>query len=130
MGGRRRRLRATFKDVGNWKLVGYGERQAVNSFVQGSAADVVERVMVVVEREFPEFALLAQVHDELVWEHEPEVYDQGALDRLQLACESEHRFHLDVPLGFEPHYCSDWGQKKTGGIDFDEVFSEVLDDGE
>ncbi|XP_037077790.1 DNA polymerase nu-like [Pollicipes pollicipes] len=44
------------------------ERQAVNFRVQGSAADVCKLVMLAVSRAAPDVPLLAQLHDELLWE--------------------------------------------------------------
>ena len=47
---------------------GQAERQAVNFVIQGSAADICKLVMVAVAEAAPEVPLLAQLHDELLWE--------------------------------------------------------------
>ena len=44
------------------------ERQAVNFVIQGSAADLCKLVMVAVTGAAPDVPLLAQLHDELLWE--------------------------------------------------------------
>ena len=69
LSGRRRRLKGQFRDTADWKAVSYGERQAVNAIIQGSAADIINRTMVRLD-DAVGLSLLAQVHDELVWEYE------------------------------------------------------------
>jgi DNA polymerase I-like protein with 3'-5' exonuclease and polymerase domains len=63
--GRKRRLPALFsRDYGSR---GYAERQAVNSLIQGSAADIIKLAMVRLhERLEPDMKLILSVHDELV----------------------------------------------------------------
>jgi DNA polymerase I-like protein with 3'-5' exonuclease and polymerase domains len=124
IGGRHRRLKAAFEDRRNWKNVGYGERQAVNAIIQGSAGDVVRRAMVVIVRDLSEwFRLLAQVHDELVFEHFARtVMERLALDdgrhspfnQLRDAAEMGHGYSLTVPLVFEPHFGTSWFSAKEG----------------
>lgn len=126
IGGTRRRLRSAFKDTANWKLVGYGERQAVNAIIQGSAADIIRRVMVAMEAQFPELWLLAQVHDELVWEAWPQLLaeDEDTLAELQRAGETWHGFDLKVPLVFEPHAGLTWASAKGGDVELADLFEE------
>lgn len=108
IGGHRRRI-PDLHDT-NFKAIMYGERQAVNSIVQGSAADILRRVMLRVVRDFPELRLIAQVHDELLWEYdEPPTEDR--LQELQWACEHGHGFNLLVPLSFVPGICDTWKEK-------------------
>jgi DNA polymerase-1 len=120
IGGNRRRLRSAFKDTANWKLVGYGERQAVNAIIQGSAADIIRRVMVAMDKQFPELELLAQVHDELVWLVWRSLWNQEVADEMQRAAEKWHDFDLKVPLMFEPHAGDSWASAKSGA-EFDLV---------
>lgn len=128
IGGSRRRLRAAFKDTANWKLVQYGERQAVNAIIQGSAADIIRKVMVAVEPAFEELALLAQVHDELVWEVGDWHGDcTDMLAELQDAGQRWHNFPLVVPLVFEPHIGYTWAAAKEGE-DLAALFDEVEGD--
>lgn len=63
--GRKRRLPALFsQDFGSR---GYAERQAVNSLIQGSAADIIKLAMVRLHRALePDMRLILSVHDELV----------------------------------------------------------------
>jgi DNA polymerase I-like protein with 3'-5' exonuclease and polymerase domains len=118
--GHRRRLNVALKDR-NWKNRGYGERQAVNAKVQGSAGDVVRRAMVRAGDEFPMLDMLAQVHDEVLWEPHPEYtqpYIASILPDLQYVMEVGHEFDLTVPLKFEPVLANSWAEKGASGIEW------------
>jgi DNA polymerase I-like protein with 3'-5' exonuclease and polymerase domains len=117
IGGRHRRLKAAFADRKNWKNVGYGERQAVNAIIQGSAGDIVRRVMVNGNWQH-EQRLLAQVHDELVWEWDG-VADPapGQLAHIGDVGATQHGFGLNVPLVFEPHFGHSWYAAKEGVVE-------------
>lgn len=123
LGGRHRRLRAAFADRRNWKLVGYGERQAVNAVVQGSAGDVVRRVMVSQDWKDYGLKLLAQVHDELVWEVEPGF--EANVAWLADVGVNDHGFKLNVPLVFEPMLCNSWADKGHGIVLPDDLVEET-----
>ena len=63
--GRKRRLPALFSQ--DFGTRGYAERQAVNSLIQGSAADIIKLAMVRLNRALDEdMRLILSVHDELV----------------------------------------------------------------
>lgn len=133
LAGRHRRLRGAFADRRNFKLVGYGERQAVNAIIQGSAGDVVRRVMVKQAYLFENtLRLLAQVHDELVWE----VMSQGTYETpsvlmsdIKAMAEVQHGFDLSVPLVFEPHFGLSWAEAKDGeGVDLSPLDDEDEDE--
>ncbi len=127
IGGRHRRLKAAFVDRRNWKNVGYGERQAVNAIVQGSAGDIVRRVMVR-GRWQDEQRLLAQVHDELVWEwlalYRP---SEEQLAYIRSVGETAHGYQLHVPLVFEPYVCDSWADKGRGIEVPDDLNEESID---
>ena len=86
------------------------ERMAVNSVIQGTAADVIKRAMVELDADLragavPSARMILQVHDELVFEVAPDERDALArrvLERMQNAAE------LSVPLvvhvGSGPHW--------------------------
>jgi DNA polymerase-1 len=126
LGGRHRRLKAQFVDRRNWKNVGYGERQAVNAVIQGSAGDIMARDMVAQQSEFPELDLLVQVHDELV----NETFDGWAREQeygefLAVA----HGFDLSVPLLFEPHVGVSWHEGKEGApLELPEEYDDSTQD--
>ena len=63
--GRKRRLPAL--NYSNKDARGMAERQAVNSLIQGSAADIIKTAMVRLDRTLPDYSnLILSVHDELV----------------------------------------------------------------
>jgi DNA polymerase-1 len=75
------------------------ERMAVNSVIQGTAADVIKRAMVEIDRDLPAVApsarMILQVHDELVFEVAPadlEALAARVRERMQNAGE------LSVPI--------------------------------
>lgn len=113
IGGRHRRVGAAFKERWNHKNIGYGERQAVNAVIQGSAADIVRRAMIATEG-VGYIRLLAQVHDEMIWEHDPTLTLPNTRAMLlkeltDLAINPGYK--LDVPLVFEPAFCTSWNDK-------------------
>jgi DNA polymerase I-like protein with 3'-5' exonuclease and polymerase domains len=113
LAGRRRHLKGQFLEVSSWKKLMYGERQAVNSIIQGSAADIIRRGMVLVRLEFPELRTLAQIHDEAIWEYDVMPTSED-LSRIQYIMEVGHGLDLIVPLIFEPMVCDTWAQKGSG----------------
>ena len=83
----------------NWSMRQFGRRVAQNTPIQGTAADMIKRAMIDVERALAESRLqgrlLLQVHDELLLEvPEPELEETQALviHRMEAA------MTLDVPL--------------------------------
>jgi DNA polymerase I-like protein with 3'-5' exonuclease and polymerase domains len=124
LGGRKRHL----SDIGSaeWKKMAKAERQAVNSKVQGSAADVVRRAMLAARAAVAptEACIILQVHDEILWERGPEWADD-TFPRLLAACETGHGFELDVPLAFEAAVVDSWAGK--GGAPTGADLSEALE---
>ncbi len=78
---------------------GFAERTAVNSPLQGTAADLIKLAMVRIDAAIQsrglQSAMLLQVHDELVFECPPAELDE--ISRLVKA-EMEGAYSLDVPL--------------------------------
>jgi DNA polymerase-1 len=95
---KRRRYIPEIKDR-NFNMRAYGERNAQNSPLQGSAADLIKLAMIRIHDGIREHGLrsrmLLQVHDELVFEAPPEELEAlGRLVREQM----EHVVELQVPL--------------------------------
>jgi len=86
------------------------QRVAVNTPIQGSAADIVKiamiRVQRMLEREMPEVKMLLQVHDELIFEA-PERLVESAMARIK--DEMEGAVRLDVPLRVSIETATSWG---------------------
>lgn len=114
IGGRARRLGGSLQGVASWKMLMYGLRQTTNAKVQGSAADIMRRVMLRVDAEFPELPMLAQIHDELLLEWSGSPPTSSRLAELQTVCERGHGFDLSVPLVFVPAVCTSWAEKGGG----------------
>lgn len=126
LAGRHRRLSVAFKDK-SWKAQGYGERQAVNAEVQGSAGDVVRRCMVAASTDpaLEGLRMLAQVHDEVLWEAHPDMTQaevEAVLPHLKQVMEEAHGFDLSVPLVFEPTIANSWADKGVYDIDWEEGY--------
>lgn len=88
------------------------ERQAINAPVQGTAADIMKRAMIRIDRELARAGsgarMLLQVHDELVFEVPEEEVERTA----QLVRElMEHAApQLSVPLGVELGWGRNWAE--------------------
>jgi DNA polymerase I-like protein with 3'-5' exonuclease and polymerase domains len=117
LSGRTRHLKGSFEELASWKAWQYGERQAVNSIIQGSAADVIRRGMLAVSKQAllrGRLRTLAQIHDEAIWEWLLRAPNAQELKVLQWCMEKGHGFDLRVPLIFEPYVCDNWSQKGEG----------------
>jgi len=90
---------------------GFAERTAVNSPIQGTAADLIKLAMVRIDQALIEFEarLLLQVHDELVFEAPPD-----EIDRLKslVKAEMEGVYKLDVPLVVDVGSGDNWRDAK------------------
>jgi DNA polymerase-1 len=93
--------------------VGFGERIAVNTVVQGSAADLIKRAMIDIHREIQgrkwPLRMLIQVHDELVFEA-PGAQAQQAADMIRQ--KMENAIPLDVPIVAETAWGANWAECK------------------
>ncbi len=89
-----------------------GERIAVNSPIQGTAADIIKRAMVEISEKLKkeyETKMILQVHDELVFEvPEKELKQAAKLVKDTM----ENCFKLNVPLVVEFKSGDNWGQMK------------------
>lgn len=87
----------------------FGERVAMNTPIQGTAADIIKIAMIRVYRRLRQEGLMArlilQVHDELLVEAPVMEAEQAA--RI-LQEEMEHAISLDVPLVAETHQGNTW----------------------
>ncbi len=88
----------------------YAERTAVNTVIQGSAADLIKVAMVRVEEALADrgfaSAMVLQVHDELIWDAVPE--EVPALVELAGAVMTD-ALPLTVPLVVDFKQGADWG---------------------
>jgi DNA polymerase-1 len=91
-----------------------GERLAVNSVMQGTAADIIKVAMVSIQRRLREEGrnarLVLQVHDELLVEA-PEAEVSAVKDILR--AEMAAAFPLDPPLAVDVGAGDDWNEAKS-----------------
>lgn len=90
------------------------EREAINTPVQGTAADIIKLAMIRLARELPRKVpsaqMLLQVHDELVFE-----CDTGDVEKLAALGKKimESAFELDAPLAVEVRVGKNWDEMKA-----------------
>lgn len=97
----------------NFNIRSFGERVALNTPIQGTAADIIKAAMVAVyrrlEREGLQARLLLQVHDELIIEAPPEETEQV---KALLTEEMENAFPLSVRLQADVSEGENWYEAK------------------
>ncbi|GAB4296520.1 MAG: DNA polymerase I [Desulfuromonadia bacterium] len=104
-----RRLPIPDINSANYTARGFAERNAINYPIQGSAADIIKKAMVAIDRRITqeglESRMIMQVHDELVFE-----IPEGELDAMKrlVSHEMEHAVPLSVPLTVEMGYGRCW----------------------
>lgn len=97
----------------NFNKRSFAERTAMNTPIQGTAADIIKLAMVQMDARIKEEKLssrmLLQVHDELVFE-----VPEEELDTMKVLVPEvmEHAVHLDVPLQADVAYGSNWYEAK------------------
>ena len=91
----------------------FGERVAMNSPIQGTAADIIKLAMVRVDRKLKESGidarLILQVHDELLIESHRSCAEQA---KAILKQEMEHAVSYSVPLDVDIHIGNTWFEAK------------------
>ncbi len=97
----------------NKNLQHFGERVAMNSPIQGTAADIIKIAMILVDKEIKrtkiDARLLLQVHDELLIE----AHKDCANDALKLLRECmENAVSLSVPMEVEVNSGKNWYEAK------------------
>ena len=97
----------------NFNLRSFGERAAMNTPIQGTAADIIKIAMVktaeALRKECPEAQLILQIHDELICEV-PE--DKASLAAEILKREMENATEFSVPLKADVKIGKSWYETK------------------
>lgn len=93
----------------NFNRRSFAERTAVNTPIQGTAADIIKKAMVDFHKSNCSAKLLLQVHDELVFLVEEEKVEEVTLEIKDLM---ENTVRLDVPLIVESKKGSNWKEMK------------------
>jgi len=90
------------------------ERQCVNTIIQGSAADLIKLAMLELRPWCQWFGarLLAQVHDELIFEVDSDVAEEFAVVAQKEMEGVKERFDLRIPIEAKPGIGSTWVDAK------------------
>ncbi len=107
--GRRRAITGVRPGGDGRQQLNLPERTAVNTVIQGSAADLIKLAMIQVDQKLRKTnhpaRMLLQIHDELVFETPAD----HVSDLVKLICkEMEHALPLDVPMKVEVAVGDDW----------------------
>ncbi len=109
--GRRRYLPELMS--ANYNIRAFGERAALNTPIQGTAADIIKLAMIDVSRTLQKGGfsskLILQVHDELVIDTLPD--EKSEVKELLKNC-MENAYTLDVPLAAQVCEGSSWLEAK------------------
>ncbi len=97
----------------NRMLKAAGERAAVNHPVQGTAADMIKRAMVEIEKAASPCTLILQVHDELLFEctgsvNSPQAREAGKMIKEKM----ENALKLSLPVVVDLKIGPNWGEMK------------------
>jgi DNA polymerase I len=88
---------------------GIGERAAINTPIQGSAADIIKIAMIRIHDQLNGFKsrMILQVHDELLFEiHESEIDEMSRMIKREM----EGAWKLRVPLRVEVGMGRNWAE--------------------
>jgi len=89
----------------------YAERTAINAPMQGTAADIIKRAMIAVDRwlhlENPDAKMIMQVHDELVFEIAQNQVDDCTAEIRSIMCAA---VKLEVPLIVDIGVGNNWDE--------------------
>ncbi|VFP85547.1 DNA polymerase I [Candidatus Erwinia haradaeae] len=88
------------------------ERAAINAPMQGTAADIIKRTMInidkwLLQQKKPAFKMIMQVHDELVFEAQTDTVKEASIKICSIMENSEN---LDVPLRVDIGVGKNWDQ--------------------
>lgn len=107
--GRRRNL--SDLKASNYMVRSAAERMAMNTPLQGSAADIIKIAMINVEKRLENMKskMILQIHDELIIDA---AKDEEEEVKKILSYEMEHAIRLSVPLVAESTSATNWGELK------------------
>lgn len=109
MTGRRRNL--SDLNASNYMVRSAAERMAMNTPLQGSAADIIKIAMINVENRLKDMKskMILQIHDELIIDA---AKDEEEEVKKILSYEMENAVRLSVPLVAEAKVAENWGELK------------------
>lgn len=89
----------------NYQIRSFSERAAINAPLQGSAADIIKKAMLDLDK--AKLPMLLQVHDELIFEV-PEAEAEQVTQRIKKIMQSAEK--LSVPLVVDSNSGNNWGE--------------------
>ncbi len=105
--GRRRKVPELVSD--NYNTKEFGKRIAINTPVQGSAADIIKLAMIRIDerlrKESIDATMILQIHDELLFEADASCLDEA---KALIVDEMENAVKLSVPLKVEVGVGNNW----------------------
>ena len=109
--------RAHYPDIksSNPQMRAFNERAAINAPIQGSAADIIRRAMIRMDKALDDAGLAAQmllqVHDELIFEA-PEAEIDGTIEVVRSVMENAAMPAIDmaVPLKVDAAAADNWDE--------------------
>lgn len=114
LAGRYRNLTKNFKDKNKMKIL-HGLRAAINTPIQGGAADIMVGCMkkISLDKDLKEngWKMIHQVHDEVILEG-PEGYAEEALERVLALMEDPMDIKFKVALEVDAKICDNWYESK------------------
>lgn len=107
--GRKRNLQDL--NASNYMVRSSAERMAMNTPLQGSAADIIKMAMINVEKRLENMKskMILQIHDELIIDTAMDEIDEV---KHILSSEMENVVKLRVPLVAEANFANNWAQLK------------------
>jgi len=109
--GRKRRLPELFRADRGQRMA--AERQAVNSLIQGSAADLIKLAMIRLHSSLPpEMKLILSVHDELVMTCPDAMVEEGSRLMREAMLGEEIQSLLSVPMTIDLSVVKRWADAK------------------
>ncbi|TCS83564.1 DNA polymerase I [Tepidibacillus fermentans] len=97
----------------NFNIRSFAERTAMNTPIQGTAADIIKIAMINIDQEmrrlYLKSRLLLQVHDELIFEVHP---DEKEMMMSLVKNTMENAIQLKVPLKVDLHFGKTWYDAK------------------
>ena len=126
--GRKRRLPAAMKSQDK-ALIAMCEREAVNSIIQGSAADLAKLALLRQDEQIKAnmwpYQFLLQIHDEFIYEVPEKWLSHNQHTMHELSRTMENALPLNVPVVVEPEILKRWGDKVNLRDDLDLEEEEV-----
>ncbi len=88
----------------------FSERAAINAPLQGTAADIIKRAMIAIDKKLkhePQAKMLLQVHDELIFE-----VKENDIEKVKPIIKNcmENAAQISVPLTVEIGIGKNWGE--------------------